>query len=183
MFVLSPQQASRALEQPGSVCTYSYLHNCTHIGAGGCPVQVPSLDYVYEDDGANLAVHYIASGPPTSWLRTWFSWRGAPSAGYTRQRAELVSWMRTHKRVDFEAVNGRLESMLHVAVSSGSVEVVEVGSSGGCPHLPPFMRRSITCSMGMHAIGPQSTPEEVYYNAPICRGPFPFCQVTSRQCS
>ncbi|KAK9815937.1 hypothetical protein WJX72_012289 [[Myrmecia] bisecta] len=88
------------------------------------------LDFVYEDDDANLPLHYIAFGTPAGLLSRWRLlapfYGGRPST-HSKERAALLHWLlHTGFLADLGLVNRRLETPLHCALRSHSIHVTQV---------------------------------------------------------
>ncbi|KAK9832549.1 hypothetical protein WJX81_008317 [Elliptochloris bilobata] len=95
--------------------------------------QPARLDYVYDDDCANMAVHYIAAGAPVSLMSRILAslgaagMYGAVATPHARDRAALLRrLLDAGAAVDLGAINARLETPVHCALRSCSLQLLEV---------------------------------------------------------
>ncbi|CAL8465257.1 g4792 [Coccomyxa elongata] len=87
------------------------------------------LDFVYDDEEANMPIHYIALGSPASLVSRLLSSLCIRSsgAGHASDRAELLRFLLDKGyNLDLASVNARLETPLHCALRSRSLEILEV---------------------------------------------------------
>ncbi|BDA50235.1 probable Ankyrin repeat and IBR domain-containing protein 1 [Coccomyxa sp. Obi] len=87
------------------------------------------LDFVYDDEEANMPIHYIALGSPVSLVSRLLSSLciRSPGAGHASDRAELLRFLLDKGYdLDLASVNARLETPLHCALRSRSLEILEV---------------------------------------------------------
>eukprot|EP01025_Chloroclados_australasicus_P000423 TRINITY_DN10236_c0_g1_i5.p1 TRINITY_DN10236_c0_g1~~TRINITY_DN10236_c0_g1_i5.p1 ORF type:complete len:904 (-),score=81.98 TRINITY_DN10236_c0_g1_i5:291-3002(-) len=89
------------------------------------------LEYVYMDDGARQAIHYVAAGPSTSHLKHGLPasmHSGRRSAPYDKERATLLTWLLELPNIEINLnfEDAWWQTPLHLSILSGSTEVLEV---------------------------------------------------------
>eukprot|EP00884_Botryococcus_braunii_P009051 jgi/Botrbrau1/18147/Bobra.53_1s0018.1 len=91
------------------------------------------LEYVYDDDQANLPIHYMAFGSPASIMTRFLAvigaagCNGALPTAHGPERAQLLAHLLDRGVFpDLNAINARMETPLHCALRSCSIDIIRV---------------------------------------------------------